>query len=225
MTDTFHASYLKVDRAKQHLEELERVIDEWRKGNPVTIMSKVEGRGVSFTMKADPVPSITSAIVGDIFHNLRSSLDLMAAEMCGGPGSPDPDVYFPFCSEQKELDGMIKRRNFDRAGPAAIKLLREWKPYRGGNAALRAIHDLNVRDKHQMLIVNPMSFASPIIDTRPPEGGIAIVGDPTKPSELKLVFPGDCALSMEELIPTLHKLVDLTASVIESFKSLRTPAG
>jgi hypothetical protein len=90
---------------------------------------------------------------------------------------------------------MIKRRGFDKAGAAAVKLMTELQPYRGGNVALRAIHDLNIRDKHKMLIVNPVSFSSPVIDTRAPGGGFAIVGDPTKPSETKLLFPADSALT------------------------------
>jgi hypothetical protein len=185
----------------------------------------IEGKQVFINVRRlTPVPVEASAIVGDIFHNLRSALDLMACEMCGPPGKPDPDVRFPFCADESEMDRMIKSRGFDKAGDAAVRLMKEIKPYASGNAALRAIHDLNIRDKHKMLIVNPMRASSPVIDTQAPGGGIAFVGDPNK-SSVEVSFPDDCALAHKDLIPTLHELVELTAGIIESFKALGVPAG
>jgi hypothetical protein len=122
------------------------------------------------------------------------------------------------------MDRMIKSRGFDKAGPEAVQLMKELKPYSGGNAALRAIHDLNIRDKHKMLIVHPIRAASPIIDTQAPGGGIAFVGDPNKPSSIDVSFPDDCALAGKDLLPTLHELVKLTASIVERFKMLRSPS-
>ncbi len=118
---------------------------------------------------------------------------------------------------------MIAKRHFDRAGTAAVQLLKELKPYKGGNVALRAIHDLNVRDKHRTLIVHAVSSISPRMQMTP--AGLMPVGEPTKPSEVKLVFPLDCALAETDLIPTLHELVDLASSVVEAFKPLAVPTG
>ena len=223
---TFGASFLKIERAKTHIQELERLIAAYLASEPVQISTGAEGRAVFMVVhKCAPVPVEAGIIAGDIFHNLRSALDLMACELCGPPGQPDPDVRFPFCGEASELDVMIKRRYFDRAGDAAVKLLKEWAPHKGGNMALRAIHDLNIRDKHKMLIIHPMQFAFPVLDTQAPSGAIEIVGDPSKPSDISLSFPADCALAGQDLIPTLHSLVDLTARVVESFKMLGRPAG
>ena len=44
------------------------------------------------------------------------------------------------------------KKNFDRAGPDAVRLLRTYRPCTGGNATLRALHDLDVQDKHQAFI-------------------------------------------------------------------------
>ena len=79
-------------------------------------------------------------------------LDLMAAELCRAQGESDDGVYFPFAGDEADLDYMVRKRHFDRAGSAAIKLLKETKPYKSGNVALRAIHDLNVQDKHRALL-------------------------------------------------------------------------
>jgi len=234
MTDTpFSAPFLKVDRAKRHLAELESVIADYLAKKPIRWSGNIEVRDrvaqIKLGFEQDPVPPEVSSILGDIIHNLRSSLDLLASDLCRMKGESPEDAYFPFCDEQPFLPKMIKQRHFDRAGPEAVKLLMELKPYKGGNIALRAIHDLDIQDKHQRLIVNQIHASSPIIDLGPEEvrGKVPpkFVGDPTEPSEVKLTFPADCALAGQDLIPTLHDLVETTAAIIERFKVLVTPAG
>jgi hypothetical protein len=249
MTDSkspFRPSFLKIERAKSHIQELEQVVAEWFKSEPVTFRTtprphkpvamppdapeKLRGMQL-FEMAFDmewqnqPAPEVTAAILGDIFHNLRSALDLMACELARKNSGSDDEVYFPFAINAAELDRIIEKR-FGKAGPAAVKLLRETiKPYRGGNDMLRAIHDLNVQDKHRMLILQQISFSGPIIDLGAKGGESVFASDPNKPSEIKLLFPNDCALAKHELIGTLHDLVQVTASVIESFELLLSPSG
>ena len=228
----FRASFLKIERARQHIAELEKTAAGFLAGNPVkssiAIDPGIDSRMpiVAFKFKIDPVPEIVSSILGDIFHNLRSSLDLMASELCRNQKKSDEGVYFPFCDNESELDAMIKRRHFDRTGDASVRLLKELKPYKGGNITLRAIHDLNVQDKHQRLIANAVSFSSPIIDLRPTDDqiGPVVVGDPSTAKDVKIMSPAGSPLADRELIPTLHELVELTTSIVESFKALAAPA-
>jgi hypothetical protein len=72
MSDPFGASYLKIERAKTHVQELEAVVKIYLDGGPVSVVTEVQERGVSFQMKFQGVPMVTSAIVGDIFHNADS---------------------------------------------------------------------------------------------------------------------------------------------------------
>ena len=103
---------------------------------------------VKLTFTNEPFPEELSAIFGDIVHNLRTALDLAASACVRANGKSDKGVFFPFCKEASELDAMIKRRNIDRAHPDVVSYIRSLAPYKGGNIALRAIHDLDVRDKH-----------------------------------------------------------------------------
>lgn len=227
---SFRASFLKVERAEKHIRELERVSQEFLAADPVkwtTVIGPSAQPGIAlvqFTMDMAAVPELVSSILGDIFHNLRSSLDLMASELARGQGDSDDGVYFPFSKNRSELDLMIAKRHFDRAGLDAIALLKEFKPYKdqGGNVALRAIHDLNIQDKHRTLIVNAISAGGPIIDTQPiKDHGLlpVVVGDPTKSTDTKLVF-ADGPLANMELLPTLQELVQLVRGIIEAFKAL-----
>ena len=148
----------------------------------------------------------------------------MASALARLNNESDDNVYFPFASREDELDGQIARRHFDRAGLDAVRLLKEWKPYTGGNIELRAIHDLNIQDKHRELIVQRIQAGGPIIDTRPEDGSpFKFVGDPNKPSDVTLRFPLDSALAEYELIGTLHGLVGLTARVVEAFEAAWWP--
>lgn len=229
----FRASFLKIERAKKHIKELEQLAADFLGGDPVqTTAEEAAGpdgsMGIVIQMKVSPVPEEMSAVVGDIIHNLRTSLDLMASELCRLNQKSDKGVHFPFSDEAGSLDEAIKRWHFQRAGDDAIKLLKELKPYRGGNEALRAIHDLDIQDKHQSLIPGAMSAASPIIQVRDENGPLEkmrIVGDPNKASEVKLLCPAKSALANQPLIPTLHSLVQAATDIVESFKALSAPSG
>lgn len=82
------------------------------------------------------------------------------------------------------------------------------------------IHDLDVQDKHHSLIPGVMTFASPALScTMTLAGRISPLSAIQAPSnDLRLIFPED--LTGQELIPTLHELVELVAGIVEAFKAL-----
>ena len=176
----FRAVDIKMKRAQHHLAELEATVQAYIATEPAKFETIVSGLIFRFEFNIRGAPDAVSAIMGDIIHNLRTSLDLLACELCH-----DERASFPFSKREETLDATIKSTRFDKAGDAAVKLLRECKPYIGGNVALRAIHDLDIQDKHRGIIAAPISAATPVIDTWTG----AIVGDPTKASALRLVFP------------------------------------
>jgi hypothetical protein len=156
----FEASNLKIARARRHLQELETeissymarkpfdlVVEEWEMNDKVGFVSHAWVVRIR-----EPTPKHLSAVLGDIIHNLRTAFDLLACDLVRLKGKNVKNVYFPFCDHPGGLNEMIKRRNFDRAGSDAVALVKSLKPYRGGNDALRAIHDLDVLDKHQALV-------------------------------------------------------------------------
>lgn len=240
--EPFKGPFIKIKRARKHVTELERVVSGYWESRPVTqIMGTVikndsGGYSLPFEMEVKPFPEETGAIVGDILHNLRAALDLMACDLCRLNKQPIENVYFPFCETADELDGMIKRRHFDRTGDAAIALIKELKPYKGGNVALRTIHDLDVQDKHRTLIPIMNQMTMPIIKVKD-ETGARLVddegnatpvgdwGDIDDNSAVKIFFPDYTGLAGRELLPTLHNLVKMTAGIIESFEALRGPVG
>ncbi len=162
--------------------------------------------------------------MGDLLHNLRAALDLMACDLVRLNGLNANGVHFPFSETPKDLPEMIKRRKFFRAGPEAVELLKKMRPYRGGQEALRAIHDLDIQDKHKELIPQFLSFVGPMIKMERVQGQrevkLTVLRDTLNKTEVKVVFPPGSVLEGKELVPTLHDLVELTVIIVESFKGL-----
>lgn len=222
----FRSSLYKVRQARKHAAALEVAEAEYQAKEPVKWTWYEENfddpKKPSFQIHIFYPSPEYSCIVGDVIHNLRAALDLMACDLVRAQGESADDVYFPFCDDASYIDTMIKRRHFFRAGPNAVAVLKTLAPYKGGNAALRAIHDLDIRDKHQTLI--PV-FASGITPTATigewPNGSLRLIYDTSeKPAPVGLRFPPEYALGDHEIIPTLHKLVELVEGIIETFAAL-----
>jgi hypothetical protein len=89
MLAPFEASQIKIDRAKRHLQELTAGISSFLERGAVSVVieqaseyASVPGEMWAFTYReAEPVPATWSAIIGDVLHNLRTSLDLIASDV------------------------------------------------------------------------------------------------------------------------------------------------
>lgn len=216
----FSGAKAKLDRAKHHWPEIEKIITDHLNSDWYTIET-LEEEGVP-TVKVEVFsPGFDlSVAIGDFVHNLRSALDHMAVS-CVELNSKNPkDVYFPFAPEISKLENSIRKANFHRASAGAIDLLRSYKPFRGGNAALRALHDLDVADKHRALV--------PAVATTTMKGTF----DPRKPfrpedvhvETPKLVFHPKGPLGNKEILPTLKSLLEHTEGIVSTFETLLIPA-
>lgn len=95
--------------------------------------------------------------LGDIYHNLRSALDIMWYEIVSPTGLQTKWTRFPIADTRKDLIGA-------KLGPAhkdgkITKTVCEFvldtvKPYREGNFILWSVEEANIIDKHQLLIPN-----------------------------------------------------------------------
>lgn len=164
MIKPFESAQIKIDRAKKHLQQLRSEIDGFFQRGGVYVAfeiaeeySRATGDETgSFTYRErEPIPNIWAAIIGDTIHNLRSSLDLMATDvhrLTNGNRKDTNSVHYPFCKDKSELKEMIKSRRLNHVGEDFLNVIEQTAPYKGGNDGLRAIHVLDVLDKHQALV-------------------------------------------------------------------------
>jgi hypothetical protein len=254
MIAPFEASKLKLDRAATHMRELESAIAAYLAGKPCAIVAEhFPGMELSYSTHAwtarirKPVPLELSAIIGDVVHNLRASLDLVICDLVRINGRGVDKVHFPFCATAAELPKAIADRNIHKAGADVVQLISSLKPYRGGHDALRALHDMDVSDKHQALIPLLGAATLPLrgllgpkvprelanFSTLIAKDGQIIIGLPASigiplgtelPSRFFLAFGDGPGFGGKTVLEFLHHLAEVADGVIKALTALRPGA-
>ena len=158
MTAPFEASRIKLERATEHLENFEQAALAYLREKPCAIIVErfpgLEKMGTqSWNARIRlPVPTKFSALIGDVVHNLRTALDLLVCDLVVVNGKSPSQVYFPFCASASDLRRTIRNCNIARAGSDVVRAIEALRPYKDGNIVLRAIHDMDVTDKHCALL-------------------------------------------------------------------------
>jgi hypothetical protein len=154
--DPFEGPILKLERAKQHIEDFVAQADSfYKKISPrffVQDNTKTHERALCVDIDTT-VPDHFPLIIGDAIHNLRSALDHLTWEIVKPLNPPRPDeVYFPFCREAKSFEAILTKRQIKLASKEIVDKFRELKPYPGGNDLLYGLHKLDIADKHQLIV-------------------------------------------------------------------------
>lgn len=146
---------MKIERAKAHLNDLERQVQAFHGRQPYLIFVDENSQPGKLRYRVKIVecaPSAWSAIIGDIVHNLRSSLDLLATALVAANGGSTKHTYFPFNRDKAEFESKTLYDRMRGASPKALRFVNRLKPYPGGNESLWKLHQLDILDKHQAII-------------------------------------------------------------------------
>lgn len=248
MKPSFDDARLKVERAKQHIRDLDDALKSFLSNsrhslaidqNPDTAEESLRVKDIG------PAPRATALIIGDAVHNLRVSLDFCACQIAVASGATSAYVKFPFYATRKELEGAVMGGKMKAAPPSVIDLIvNEIKPYRGGNDALFGLHDLDIIDKHILLmpIVSLLGFwqfsvelgggielsnCTVIVQQEgalismagriPGIDGCSEIKDQGKPILSVLFGPGQ-PFQGEPVIQTLYKLSQLVSGYIDAIE-------
>lgn len=222
----FEAPRWKILRARSHIHEIQAETQRWAN-------SRREEE------KHGPVWTNIPLAIGDAIHNLRSALDHLACDVVRLNGRNPKGVYFPFGTDPDTLETQIVEKHFDRAPAGAIQLLREQEPWRGGRLVLREIHDLDVKDKHELIIPVMTVTSKAVVKGVPfilPGSHCHNCGQPMETAHYEkpgtpimmghIFFDNDeTALARKEVFPTLTRLADTVENVRVAFKLLLLPKG
>ncbi len=155
----------KVERAKQHVTELERACHAFLNTNPYVVGTKQDPQTrklIYYVASVQAPPASIATITGDVLQNLMSALDHLAYQLvCVGMGSDGPfyHVYFPVADSATEYQ-IENSRKVKGMRPEAIRAIDAIKPYRGGNDPLWRLYKLNIVDKHRTIITVGSAFRS-----------------------------------------------------------------
>jgi hypothetical protein len=241
----FSGPQRKVERAQRHIDNLEETIEGYVARHPYRIVLEAtpDGRRHNWTIRVrENIPESLPLVIGDAIHNLRSALDLLACDLVQQNNGSTDNVYFPFAKDETELQEAIKKRHADRAAPDVVHMIRGLKPYKkGGDNLLRAVHDLDIIDKHRLVI--PMTHLAEIrylkvaqsnsvttlqsFRVGPVQDGQVAVSMPASPNAplgvelaatLHVTFNHDQPLAGEDVVPQLRKAAEHIGGIIERFR-------
>jgi hypothetical protein len=154
---------LKFDRAEAHLVDIARRVAAYVDSHPYSATLNADGRVITLAIAAQPDPVI-AVIVGDMLHNLRSGLDLLAVGL--SPRKERYSLSFPVihhgvwdepATEGSDSERWQKLTRY--LSPAALDLMKQVQPVRPEGHetdtlnSLVAISEFSNRDKHRGLNV------------------------------------------------------------------------
>jgi len=195
----------KVERAEMHLKNLQA---EWNKyrADAFLIQSKDDlhaAERIWYIAHTYPIPLEMSLITGDAVHCLRCCLDHVIyhlVKVCTAGQGPFKQLYFPTGEDPADFAGRLQAASeykpkggvvVQRIRPDAIKAIQAFEPFAGGSGALlRHVHQLDIIDKHHLLLTvassNPTHSMPPTVIERYKHGfGIK---DEYTPAQEALIF-------------------------------------
>lgn len=242
---------LKIKRAAHHIAELNTLLLAFRSLHPYEVDSKphrtpeLDHTTLYVKSIADP-PEEFPLIVGDAIHNMRSALDHLVWHLVEvGGGTPNKDTFFPICVDpdgRHKFQSAIGKGEIKKIPKGADKVLLAAQPYVSGNDTLRLIHDLDINDKHRLLITIATCYEEWSImlggsvelrfdqyDVRPLQAGDEIVNMPTSTFEresiqnyklrIDVAFGQSEVVQGKPIVPTLNEFLKFTDGVISQFEA------
>ena len=160
MPQLFWEARSKVERAEEHINDLNRTISEFiDTPNYVAFLERdVTSSHNLLKVRATKVlPARFNFVLGDAIHNLRTSLDYAMNEIeLLTVGERTTYTKFPIFETAHTFKAAINGGLKEKAPKQVIECIEDFvQPYRRGNGEpLWCLHLLDIRDKHQLLIAN-----------------------------------------------------------------------
>jgi len=150
----YSSAWLKVERAKHHIGDLELQATEFARDNASIHIETNPDTGLrSIKFASKPLGPEISLIFGDAVTNLRAALDHCC--VAAMPEAKNPSkVYFPIRDARNDLvasvDNRLKEGSISQA--LADLIVDQIEPYDGGHPTLTALNKLANTDKHRLLL-------------------------------------------------------------------------
>jgi hypothetical protein len=248
-TSVFYGPLLKIERADHHIGQLESIFRSFIRDNMSRLRPQRNNRALK---RARPrtFPKHTPTVLGDAVHNLHAALDHAYHIVCEANGCVFSEWRrFPFGKCRQSLEGSIKGHKQKGLAPSdkvIAAILDEIQPYSGGKLGLYGLHDLDITDKHLVLIptaatmtINQLdildsagaktgySFEGFTLRVDEPEkggeftdlgaGGAILKGDPK--DAVKIVFQRGQPYEGDSILDTMRCLRNATLAAIEILRA------
>lgn len=165
-----HGIRLKIERAKEHIRSLDVAIQQFIASNPYTLGAKPHHiaaihHTTLYIAAVKPVPEHLPLIVGDAIHNLRSALDHIIWQLVEvGGGTPNRDTYFPISESAQQYKSAIGKGEIQKIASDAREIIQSVQPYVTFDQTLWLIHQLDIVDKHRLLLTVATAMDKWLVD-------------------------------------------------------------
>jgi len=157
--DRAAAIELKIKRAHEHIADFQRAV-EMLKNSYTSSLERYESircQVISYTLPdVQKLTDDMAVILADAIHNLRVAIEYawIGAVQKFVPSQRDFYTKFPVGETRKNVEDRLKSREIDTLAPRLFdRIISDVKPYTtGGNYMIKVLHDLDVADKHWLLI-------------------------------------------------------------------------
>lgn len=246
----FTASRRKVERSVEHIYDLNKLLKSFAESDFYAVSVKeYEGSNHVFIDidKSGFDATRAALIIGDVLHNLKSALDILYYQTFDTmTGAADHRTRFPIRDERQQLitsiDGGLKEKRLatHRGARLIVDLLLDIVyPYKAGNHPIWALHNLNIRDKHQLLI--PVFDVMRFLDIRLEDEGQNVFLADNQPyytresfqfkieragrltvhdkghAALEIVFDIGVPYQDQSVIQSLHEIAESVTRTIDAF--------
>jgi len=152
----------KLQRASESIDNLDKEINVFLQTchGLYEVIREFQNNGLEYTfiVKGNiTVPPRYAVLVGEIIHQIRSSLDhLITALVIHNGCTPSRENAFPVSSTAEEFKSAIKRGNLKGISVSAIDLVRQQQPFLNPQPEdnfLIALRNFNNKDKHSLLLI------------------------------------------------------------------------
>jgi hypothetical protein len=231
-----------INWAEAQSNALTRRLIAWKRDKPYAVLVDTDSQpGKKLYRFADikPLDPIINAEAGAIIHSIRSSLDLLACTLAARNGFPESkSTYFPIWKTQIDFADpkSLVLKKIKRLSQADQVIIKDLRPYPGGNNTLCSLHDLDLTRKHRRLLkafvfprgIGFVGFPSQVsigewhgfnektvlaaTDASHPDGEVSI--------GLHLAFGEAGAIHGENFIATIRDFARLASAIVKLFDTL-----
>jgi hypothetical protein len=154
----FGHALLKIERANKHIADIDKRLSASSdtNGPAMHYYTKTREQFIYYGLTDRKLRSDIALMVGDAIHNLRCALDIAYREtlrVLSPDGYSASRTKFIVGANRKHLESSLtKTAKVSANSPLFNFLVEELKSYKGGDSDICAIHELDIDDKHHLLI-------------------------------------------------------------------------
>lgn len=181
-SNKFKSAYLKIDRASEHIGELNELVRKERPFSYVLETNTQTGERATFAKKNEAVIDSIAVIAGDVVHNLHTALDHAYWEAVSPFATKEGErknVQFPFSETANRFSVAAKNRLAHRVSQSFFDAIIGLKAYgeAGGNKLLYLINKIDTPEKHRTLtpIGNYTRISDEIIRHQVPDFPVMLI--------------------------------------------------